>query len=75
MENCNNNYDIDSLIVTFKQHAEKSKKDMRECVEKFKENYPEEPLPAHFLDDFNICDALVSMCEEINMLKDRNNGL
>jgi len=50
-------YDLDSLLVTFKKHSEKYCKDSLEKGQKI---------------DFNICEALLSICKEIKNLKNEN---
>lgn len=62
-------YSIPELIKTFKKHAEESKANNRKMRREFKENYPNEEIPAHFNEDFHIADALHSICIEIDKLK------
>lgn len=63
-------YTMEELIEIFKEHARISNEDNRRCVERFREFNPIEPLPDYLARDFNINDALKSMCDEILRLKD-----
>lgn len=55
-------YDIDNLIVTFYEHEEEYKKWQ-------KKHFEEYPDSLNKKNDFSICMALISICEEIKELK------
>lgn len=61
-------YDIDSLIVTFFDHAKKVdrqfQEDRKNYIDKYGEPYPPEK------DAFNICHALLEICKEIKAIND-----
>lgn len=69
----NHEYTIEKLEHTFMEHAEKSNRDRKEHLEKFKINYPDSEIPSHLLNDFNIAEALYVICKEINSLKEKIN--
>jgi DNA-binding Xre family transcriptional regulator len=64
-------YSIDNLALNFVEHSMEIEKIMEKNIKKFEENNPGEPLPANFLNRFNICTALSVMCNEILDLKDK----
>ncbi len=64
-----NDYTIEFLQKTFLTHAEMSDEHRRFSIEQFKQHYPDQELPNHFKDEFNLSRALFSMCEEIRFLK------
>lgn len=65
-------YTIENLEKTFKEHAEKNIKNYEKDIESFKIKYPSEKLPDHYIDYFNISEALHVICKEINQLKEKN---
>lgn len=64
-----NVYDMENLKKTFEEHAIKSENLNKECIEKFHENNPGEPLPDLYKEDFSFPLALSAICEEILNLK------
>ena len=62
-------YTIEQLEKTFKEHAEKAIIQQKEQLEKFKKDYLGSEIPCHFLNDFCISEALHVICREINHLK------
>lgn len=63
--------DIKQLIEIFSAHEIEAEKDRQEALKKFKENYPDEQVPAHMLETFNICTAFKVMCKEISDIKEK----
>lgn len=68
-------YTLDELITVFSEHAPKAEKTHQELISAFKKNYPDEPLPDHFKDDFNLSRALLTFAIEINELKEELTSL
>lgn len=62
-------YTIEQLEKTFKEHAEKNIRNHEKDEESFKTKYPGEKLPDHYVNYFNISEALHVICREINQLK------
>lgn len=62
-------YSIEQLENTFRKHAQKNIIQQQRDVENFKKDYPDSELPEHFLNDFDISEALHVICREINQLK------
>ncbi len=62
-------YSITYMIEAFKRHSEEGKASDKKRIEEFTKNYPGEELPEHFISDFSLCDALHSICVEIDKLK------
>ena len=58
-------YDMESLSKLFAFHAGKADEHNADLIASYKENYPDEPLPAHFLDDFSLPLALKAICDAI----------
>jgi hypothetical protein len=65
-------YYIEKLIETFENHSQKFDIQQKELIKKYRENYPDTPLPEHFCYDFSISKALKSMCEEIQKLRENS---
>lgn len=65
-------YSLDYLIETFMGHTEQSRKQQIRDKIKFYEENPGEPLPKHMVNDFNLPEALASICTEIKYIRDRN---
>lgn len=65
----NNEYTIEFLIEEFEKHSIQVLKDRKDQKKRFIENYPNEKIPDHLLDDFSIAHALHVICKEINELK------
>ena len=70
-----NVYNLDELELLFLQHADEADKNNKECIARFKENYPNDPLPDHMDDPFNLPEALAVMCGEIRKLQKKINSL
>lgn len=58
-------YTLKFLVETFSRHAIEAEKGKKKFIKEFKENYPDEPLPEHVKDDFNLPEALACICMEI----------
>lgn len=72
MEN-SENYTIEQLEKTFKEHSEKSLKDFEiQCIKYFKEFQQPHPNVDDF---FHISKALHVICREINQLKLNTSGI
>lgn len=65
-------YTTEKLEETFMKHHVDSSRIRNDLIEKYKKDYPNEPLPASFLDDFSISKALHVICREINQIKKGN---
>lgn len=65
-------YEIEHLIDLFAKHAKKAQKTQIELIKQFKENNPDEQLPKHFKSDFNLPLALMTICKEIQTLKEKD---
>ena len=63
---------IKSLLNTFSEHAIKAENNRLNRIEEFKENYPEDKIPDHMLETFNLPEALAVMCKEIIELRIQN---
>lgn len=64
-----NDYTIDHLEKTFKQHAQKNVIQRQRDLESFKINYTDSEIPSDMLNDFCISEALCVICREIIQLK------
>lgn len=64
-------YRLEELIKTFKENWKISDAEEAERRKTWRENFPDAPEPEHFKKDFNINRALLTMCEEIKKLKER----
>jgi hypothetical protein len=62
-------YSIDDLIKTFTEHSARARLNLEAQKEIFRENNPGVPLPSYMLDDFNICEAFLSIVKEIKQMK------
>lgn len=60
---------VESLLIRFKEHSIVSKLQKIKDISSFKENYPLEELPEHFNDDFNLPEALATICAELIALR------
>lgn len=65
----NDSYDLEKLILKFKEHSVRSKKEQENAIKDFTKSYPEEPLPVYLSDSFDLPFALSVICEEIVKLK------
>lgn len=68
-----NDYRLESLSGTFLKHAEKGDENHRMQVENLKNNFPDQELPDHMKNPFNIARALSVMAAELEKLKIRCN--
>lgn len=66
-------YTIDYLMQKFADHAHQATKERVKLEKEFRENYPEEPVPSHMKDNFNLPQALATICEEIKNLQEKPN--
>ena len=62
-------YGIEKLVQTFLYHGRRSEIENKRIIAEFLENYPDEPLPDHFKEKFNIAFALASICSQLLKLK------
>lgn len=62
-------YDLAFLIDTFTKHAEEAHKNHELARKQFLQMNPNETLPEHMVDDFNLPMALATICHEIEGLK------
>lgn len=62
-------YSIEELIKTFEEHAVTARKNSKEMLKEFLKNNPGEPVPAWYLDEFVLPQALADMCKEIVRIK------
>lgn len=62
-------YSIENLINTFNEHAEIAKSQQEFCNQVFLEQNPDQELPKHMTDSFNIAKAFHAICSEILQLK------
>lgn len=68
-------YRIDDLIETFQNHSMSAENFRMKDIEKFKINYPNDELPEHLTNEFNIAYAFMMMCREIQSLRLEVNDL
>ncbi len=61
-------YSLDYLIETFREHTIKSEEDRKKSREQFIKDYPDDEVPEHFNEEFNIANALYCICTEIKRL-------
>lgn len=62
-------YKLDFLIETFLKHAEEHAENNRRLLEQFKKMNPDEPIPDHMTEEFNLPMALATICHEIQEMK------
>jgi hypothetical protein len=67
-------YEIEALISTFAEHAKINEEHQKFVNRSFLEQYPDKELPPHMENYFNAAQAFLSMCEEIQKLKDQLRG-
>jgi hypothetical protein len=63
-------YRIETLQSIFEEHSLLNEKNRKDSILRFKLNFPNDPLPVHYDDDFNISKAFSVMAKEINELKE-----
>lgn len=61
-------YELEKLIKTFANHAEKAESDRLKMIEHHKANFADTPLPEYLSEEFNIAQALHHICVEIDKL-------
>lgn len=61
-------YSMDYLIENFADHTIKTEKAREDMIKSFKENNPDQPLPDHMKDEFNVCKALLTLSVEIKRI-------
>lgn len=64
-----NKYSLENLLSTFNSNALEVDASRLQQLKRFKENYPNNPLPKHLESDFNINRAFYNMIAEIMELK------
>lgn len=62
-------YDLQSLIDTFAKHSHEYENYQKNLLNKFTMDSPNEKMPDHMKDNFNISQAFYMMCLEIMRLK------
>jgi hypothetical protein len=62
-------YSIESLSEVFSDHAEKFDRDSKRNIEEYKIKYPDQDLPEHMKENFNLAQALSLICKEIIIIK------
>lgn len=62
-------YTLEFLIKKFSQHKEESKVTNNKLCKQFKNNNPKTPIPEYLQNPFNIPEALLCICKEIDELK------
>lgn len=63
-------YRIETLSETFEKHADEADAQKNHCLEMYKQNYPDSPIPDHLTNEsFNIASALSVMAAEIMSCK------
>jgi hypothetical protein len=63
-------YSIEQLEKTFGENSIQYREERLERIEKFKEHYPNDHVPAYILEDFDISKAFQTICQEIIKLKE-----
>ena len=66
-------YSLEEMITTFIRHAEESESMKIDFLKSFVENNPGEEIPEDMKSDFNFPMALLSICNEIALLKEYHN--
>lgn len=64
-------YTIEALVSTFAEHAKISEEHQKFVNQVFLEQNPGQELPPHMANPFNMAQAFVSMCAEIQELKEQ----
>jgi hypothetical protein len=71
-------YLIEELAIIFKKHAKEFDRSVAEKIEKHKKFCPDDLIPHHLEEPFNLswalhmmCEEIESLCEEIESLKDK----
>ena len=64
-------YSLESICAIFAQHAVQYDNDLVGVIASFKERFPEEELPKHLSDNFNIARAMGVIAEEVVKLKNK----
>ena len=62
-------YKLPDLVNKFSDHAKEFEKSRGDQKKTFLEEYPNEPLPEYFKDDFNLPLAMATICAELLRLK------
>ncbi len=70
----NHDYSIDNLALNFVEHSIESDKILQKNIRRFKEDYPDNPLPNHYENSFNLSRALSVLTDEILDLKEKLNN-
>lgn len=69
-----NPYSLEYLKHKFTEHSIKYEHESKEQIKSFRKNYPNEKLPDHFKEHFNLPEALSCICDEILKLKNPMSG-
>jgi hypothetical protein len=64
-------YKIEGLSAIFAMDAEMNKAHLEQCKKIFKDQNPDQNLPEHMANPFNVATALSVMADEIVQLKKR----
>lgn len=62
-------YSLEFLAETFAYHSKMAEKVRLEHIERFKSDYPNDPIPEHMQDDFNFPEAMYVLAKELMDLK------
>lgn len=65
-------YTIEYLIQKFTTHDIEWNKQHQGLIDDFKQNNPDVPLTSYLKDDFSLPGALITICEEIKKIKERD---
>ena len=68
-------YDHDELLKIFEQHEKKAIVENQRLIEGFKKDYPNDPLPSHFEEDFSLPKALKTILNELIEIKAKNENI
>jgi hypothetical protein len=66
-------YTVENLVNIFFDHAKMSEDHVAKLKEEFIKNFPDQPIPGHLDEGFNLAKALSVLCSEIAKLKIRCN--
>jgi len=66
-------YSIEKLVTTFAEHAEMFRQHNEQVCKAYKEQYPDQEIPAHLVNPFCMAHAFSVMAGEIEKLKSRCN--
>lgn len=62
-------YKIEDLEQIFTKHSHEAEKQRSDIINRHKKQYGSDSIPEHLLDPFNLPSALLSIIQEIRLLK------